>query len=517
MKDEIMDTTQTSEAVEEQSAAALLVADPTLYDGPSPDARASVPPPKGVAKRKLRRTKKPQEMPSRPLSAYNLFFREARIDWLAEADQIAALEQEEELASASVMEVPSNPDGTRKRKKSRLFEKMAKEIGRRWKGLTPTRKRKYEELAEQDKERYRQDMNLYQEQLVSGTTADSGTNTKAKKLKKSLFTQDAQQNAAFDTKPYARSIPLTNRNAEYDFLSASHANTSSTIMPPPHQSSGSFSGQSSRASSMNASAPTAASLSAGASALQLQAMAALENQNRNDELRLMAATAFRRQQPDTPAVDWNQLLGVSGLLPPADLQSFLQEQQRLAYSNTQGQNAASIDQQFTSLFGVHDQQRLANQFGGNETSNFLRLLVQQELERRTPMVPQQASLAESSIRNQQLGAAMMSQEYQQRFQGQGHVFQNSDNSSSLTRTVQEQQELPHRHHSTTSNPGYLGNISESMLHSLGSAGPGHSTHHQHEQTSANAPNPYETMALYAYLQEQNSRNQGQQEEDRDRA
>ena len=268
---------------------------------------------------------------------------------------------------------------------------------------------------------------------------------------------------------------------------------------------------------MNASAPTAASLSAGASALQLQAMAALENQNRNDELRLMAATAFRRQQPDTPAVDWNQLLGVSGLLPPADLQSFLQEQQRLAYSNTQGQNAASMDQQFTSLFGVHDQQRLANQFGGNETSNFLRLLVQQELERRTPMVPQQASLAESSIRNQQLGAAMMSQEYQQRFQGQGHVFQNSDNSSSLTRTVQEQQELPHRHHSTTSNPGYLGNISESMLHSLGSAGPGHPTHHQHEQTSANAPNPYETMALYAYLQEQNNRNQGQQEGDRDRA
>lgn len=503
--------TQTSVAVEERTDP---LAETGPHDeGPSPAARASVPPPKGVAKRKLRRTKKPQEMPSRPLSAYNLFFREARIDWLAEADQIAALEREEELSSAN-MEPPSNPDGTRKRKKSRLFEKMAKEVGRRWKELTPTRKRKYDELAEQDKERYRQDMNLYQEQLVSGSA--SGINKKSKKAKQNSHSHDAQQGAAFDTKPRARTIPLTNRKTEFDSLPASHVVTSIT-KPSPRQSSGSVSDQSSRAGSMNAAAPTAASLSAGtAPTLQLQALAALGSQNRNEDLRLMAATAGRRQQPANLAVDWNQLLGISGLVPPTDLQSFLQDQQRLAYSQTHGQNNESVDHQFSSLLRAHDQQRLTDPFGGDETSNFLRLLVQQELERRTPMLSQQALLADSSIRHQQLDAILRSQEYQQRFQGPGQAFQGSDASSSLSRTVLEQQELPHRRLSTASNPGYLGNFSELMWHSSGSAGQGHPTHPQPEQTSGTEPNPYDAMALHAYIQEQNNRNQGQQKGNSDR-
>ena len=527
-------------SVEHCSSASTL-----RQDEPSAAGAHGVLPPKGAEKRKLRRTKKPQEMPSRPLSAYNLFFKEARVAWLAEADQIAVLEQENNAACA-LLDAPGNPDGTKPRKKSRLFEKMAKEIGRRWKELTPTRKQKYEELAELDKGRYRQEMSVYQEKLVLGGD-HAENNSKSKKIKKTPFKHDAQQHPDLnvDSKPRARSNPATfpkgtTRHAGFDSLPH---NGLSTTAPPSRQSSGSVSGHSSRAGSMNAAATSATSISTTAGAntqLFQQALSALDNQRKVEELRLMAAATVGGQRPLNPAVDWQQIMGFANLsnapgahaqgfvAPPTDLQNFLQEQQRLtalgmSYRPAHGQNSASVEDHLAAVVRAQDQQQPADPFQGQDTSNLLRLLVQQELERRTPLAPQHPFVpnSESSICQQQIDAMLRSQEHQHLFQsdiglsnsfGQSfprreQQFQNVDATSSLTRTIMDQHGMPQRLHSNDPNAGSLSNNSDVLWNSSGSASQG-----------SNPSNPYEAMALLAYLsqQEQHMKSQQKHESDNDR-
>mmetsp|Transcript_20054 Transcript_20054/g.36243 ORF Transcript_20054/g.36243 Transcript_20054/m.36243 type:complete len:500 (+) Transcript_20054:153-1652(+) len=85
-----------------------------------------------------RRKKKPKGMPKRPLSAYNLYFQ-------AERSKILAKQEE-------------NGDGPRIG-----FEGLGKIIGKQWRDLSSADKILYEKLAEKDSERYRKEMEAYNE------------------------------------------------------------------------------------------------------------------------------------------------------------------------------------------------------------------------------------------------------------------------------------------------------------------------------------------------------------------
>lgn len=85
-----------------------------------------------------RRKKKPKGMPKRPLSAYNLYFQ-------AERSKIVAKQEEA-------------GDGQRIG-----FEGLGKIIGKQWRDLSNADKKVYEKLAEKDSERYRKEMETYNE------------------------------------------------------------------------------------------------------------------------------------------------------------------------------------------------------------------------------------------------------------------------------------------------------------------------------------------------------------------
>ena len=102
--------------------------------------------------KKVRR--KPKDKPKRPLSAYNIFFKEERQRIL---EKIPEGEEEDAKGSGDAK--------TRKRKKRPHgkigFENLAKVIGQRWQELTPEQVEYYKSKANEDMKRYKDQMEDY--------------------------------------------------------------------------------------------------------------------------------------------------------------------------------------------------------------------------------------------------------------------------------------------------------------------------------------------------------------------
>mmetsp|Transcript_50153 Transcript_50153/g.144520 ORF Transcript_50153/g.144520 Transcript_50153/m.144520 type:complete len:351 (-) Transcript_50153:172-1224(-) len=100
-----------------------------------------------------KRRHKPKDYPKRPLSAYNVFFKETR---------------EQILAQKAKEEKPSDE----KRDHKLDFQTMAKEIASRWKSLDPKEKERVEKLAKKDMLRYRDEVKAYEEEMVKKNRAE---------------------------------------------------------------------------------------------------------------------------------------------------------------------------------------------------------------------------------------------------------------------------------------------------------------------------------------------------------
>ena len=94
--------------------------------------------------------KKPKDKPKRPLSAYNIFFKEERtriLEALPEGDP-----------------KPENSGGRKRKKRPHGkigFESLAKVIGQRWQELTADQVDYYKKKAESDMLRYKSEMEKY--------------------------------------------------------------------------------------------------------------------------------------------------------------------------------------------------------------------------------------------------------------------------------------------------------------------------------------------------------------------
>lgn len=114
------------------------------------------------------RKKKPEGMPSRPLSAYNLFFKEQRE--MIVQERTAALSPEIEPIGGSSKRKSRKP-----RKAKIAFEELAKTIGARWKQISAEEKKRFEAMAAKEKERYQYEMVLYRQGMQQeGKDDDDG-------------------------------------------------------------------------------------------------------------------------------------------------------------------------------------------------------------------------------------------------------------------------------------------------------------------------------------------------------
>lgn len=95
------------------------------------------------------RRKQPKDKPKRPLSAYNIFFKEERARLLQKLDD--ANDKSDEEASSADKKAPSKIG----------FENLAKIIGSKWQDLTPSQVHYYKGKAAEDMKRYKSEMESY--------------------------------------------------------------------------------------------------------------------------------------------------------------------------------------------------------------------------------------------------------------------------------------------------------------------------------------------------------------------
>jgi hypothetical protein len=114
---------------------------------------------------KKKRRHKPKDFPKRPLSAYNIFFKETREKILADNEG----------------------------KKDIAFQTMAKEIASRWKDLDPKERERVGALAKEDMKRYREEVKNYEEEMVKRSRKERED---AENLRRMQAAEKAEEEAA---------------------------------------------------------------------------------------------------------------------------------------------------------------------------------------------------------------------------------------------------------------------------------------------------------------------------------
>ena len=134
----------------------------------SPSAVVKDQPKKKVKQRKFQRK---VGKPKRPLSAYNLFFKDERAKMLAA--QGTGEDEESEASSEDKKKAPSQENDRKKKRSGIGFAEMAQVISAQWKKIEGETLTKYKDKAAVDMQRYRKEMDEFNHKQQQQEKPDS--------------------------------------------------------------------------------------------------------------------------------------------------------------------------------------------------------------------------------------------------------------------------------------------------------------------------------------------------------
>uniref|UniRef100_A0A7S3L7X1 HMG box domain-containing protein n=1 Tax=Amphora coffeiformis TaxID=265554 RepID=A0A7S3L7X1_9STRA len=116
------------------------------------------------------RRKKPRDAPRRPLSAYNIYFRNERAELVARNEE-GNPDKDFEVNLDAVVATGKKRDDP-----SSIFQAAARTLATRWKKMPAADKAEYEEQAEEEMKRYRARVYEYETRMVEEARQKSGPN-----------------------------------------------------------------------------------------------------------------------------------------------------------------------------------------------------------------------------------------------------------------------------------------------------------------------------------------------------
>ncbi|KAL3939144.1 MAG: hypothetical protein SGARI_001476 [Bacillariaceae sp.] len=159
----------------------------------------------GPLSKKARKKQQDAAKPKRPLSAYNIFFREER-------QRILDALPQEILKQDAKDESMRTSSGSRRRKQLSAkeilhrkvdFHRLAKMVGRRWRELGPSEMEQYKSIANQDLQRYKKEMHAYKASMLIQEMGDQAAKQTARNSNNFLFEGFSAQPEAFSFQPTA--------------------------------------------------------------------------------------------------------------------------------------------------------------------------------------------------------------------------------------------------------------------------------------------------------------------------
>jgi HMG (high mobility group) box len=156
---------------DESMQGALVASEPAGGETRKKD-KAKVPAGPKVTKKRKKRKMKPKDYPKRPLSAYNIFFKQTREKNLGEHGKLN-------------------------------FQEMVKKVASQWKEISPEDKTMYQDLAGEDLARYKKAVGVYERDMLEKNRLEREEASKARKK----FLAEEEQKAKHAKKDSAKRSP----------------------------------------------------------------------------------------------------------------------------------------------------------------------------------------------------------------------------------------------------------------------------------------------------------------------